>query len=75
MRLPPDLLRARAWKYRVKAFLRGKSPLGSGEHPDMNVDEGHLGGSIRGRQSGEPTVFGYEHGDPQTWTPGLWRWA
>lgn len=75
MRLPPDLFRARAWKYRVRAFLHGKNPLGSGEHPDMSVDGGHLGGYIRGRQSGEPTVCGYEHGDPQTWTPGLWRWA
>jgi len=47
----------------------------SGHHPDTNVDEGHLGGYIRGRQSATPTVFAFEHGDPATWSPDLWRWA
>jgi SAM-dependent methyltransferase len=60
---------------RVIAFLRGRNRRGFGEHPDMNVDEGHLGGYIRGRRSAATTVFGYEYGDPQTWTPELWRWA
>ena len=49
--------------------------MGDGEHPDMNVSEGHLGGYIRGRQSEVATVFGYEHGDPATWYPSLWRWV
>ena len=44
-------------------------------HPDTNIDEGHLGGYIRGRQSAEPTVYEFEHGDPATWTPDLWLWA
>lgn len=38
-----------------------------GHHPDTNIDEGHLGGYIRGRQSAETTVYEYEHGDPATW--------
>ena len=41
----------------------------------MNLEEGHLGGYIRGRQSAAPTTFSLEHGDPATWTPDLWRWA
>jgi len=41
----------------------------------MNLEEGHLGGYIRGRQSAAPTVFRFEHGDPATWAPELWRWA
>lgn len=41
----------------------------------MNVEEGHLGGYIRGNQSKVPTVFDNEHGDPMTWTPDLWSWA
>ncbi len=45
------------------------------DHPDMNLEEGHLGGYIRGCQSEVATVYGYEHGDPATWTPKLWRWA
>jgi SAM-dependent methyltransferase len=44
-------------------------------HPDTNLDEGHLGGYIRGRQSAAPTVYELEHGDPATWNPDLWRWA
>jgi SAM-dependent methyltransferase len=47
----------------------------SGEHPDMNLDEGHLGGYIRGRQSATKTVFSFEHGDPATYFPELWQWA
>ena len=30
--------------------------LNRGTHPDMNLEEGHLGGYIRGRQSAVPTV-------------------
>ena len=45
------------------------------EHPDMNLDEGHLGGYIRGRQSSVSTVFGYVNGDPATYYPDLWRWV
>ena len=45
------------------------------QHPDTNLDEGHLGGYIRGRQSAVPTVYLYEHGDPATFFPELWRWA
>ncbi len=41
----------------------------------MNLEEGHLGGYIRGRQSAVSTVYRYEHGDPETWTPELWCWA
>ncbi len=41
----------------------------------MNLDEGHLGGYIRGRQSAIETVFAFEHGDPATYTPELWQWA
>lgn len=44
-------------------------------HPDTNIDEGHLGGYIRGRQSATPTVEKLKHGDPATWTPELWLWA
>lgn len=47
----------------------------SREHPDMNLDEGHLGGYIRGRQSAVPTRYRFEHGDPQTWSPEVWRFA
>lgn len=46
-----------------------------GHHPDTNIDEGHLGGYIRGRQSAVPTTSKFEHGDPATWTPDLWLWA
>ena len=75
MRILTNLLSAHAWAYRAKVLLHGKNPLSTGEHPDMNLEEGHLGGYIRGRQSSVPTVFGYEHGDPLTWTPDLWRWG
>lgn len=75
MKTSSGLLSVEAWLYRVRAFLRGQDPLHSGEHPDMNTDEGHLGGYIRGRQSSVPTIFGLEHGDPLTWTPDLWRWT
>ena len=44
-------------------------------HPDMNTEEGHLGGYIRGRQSRVPTVYQYQHGDPATWSTKLWEWA
>jgi SAM-dependent methyltransferase len=69
------LFSVEAWLYRARVLLRGKNPLSSGEHPDMNIGEDHLGGYIRGRQSSVPTVFDLEHGDPLTWTPDLWRWA
>ena len=46
----------------------------NGEHSDMNLDEGHLGGYIRGRQSATKTVFSFEHGDPATYFPELWQW-
>lgn len=44
-------------------------------HPDMNLEEGHLGGYIRSRHSCVPTVYRFEHGDPATYFPDLWRWA
>ncbi len=46
-----------------------------GEHPDMNLEEGYLGGYIRSRHSSLPTVFRFEHGDPATYFPELWSWA
>lgn len=76
MRFESKRTRLRSWRPRVSTLVRRLGPRrGSGNHPDTNVDEGHLGGYIRGRQSAAKTVFGYEHGDPQTWTPELWRWA
>ena len=59
----------------MKANTARGGTLNRGTHPDMNLEEGHLGGYIRGRQSAVPTVYAFEHGDPATWTPDLWRWA
>lgn len=57
------------------ALTMHDSPVKTGHHPDTNVDEGHLGGYIRGRQSSVPTVYDFENGDPATWDPDLWSWA
>jgi hypothetical protein len=56
-------------------LILSKPDNNPGHHPDTNIDEGHLGGYIRGRQSAVPTVFEFEHGDPSTWIPDLWSWA
>ncbi|MFK7829422.1 MAG: class I SAM-dependent methyltransferase [Congregibacter sp.] len=45
----------------------------AGEHPTMNVSEGHLGGYISARHP-RSAEMGTQHGDPATWTPDLWRW-
>lgn len=75
MRMPTDLFSPRALVYRLRALAHGRNPFGSGIHPDTNVDEGHLGGYVRGAQSMAPTSYGFENGDPLTWTPTLWRWT
>lgn len=59
----------------AQATTPPSEPATCGLDPDTNVDEGHLGGYVRGRQSVTPTESGYEHGDPLTWYPELWRWA
>ena len=41
----------------------------------MNCEEGHLGGYIRASPEPAPSGLRIEHGDPETWTPALWRWA
>lgn len=44
-----------------------------GEHPLMNISEGHLGGYISARHP-RSVEMGMEHGDSATWSPELWRW-
>lgn len=46
---------------------------GQGEHPAMNVSEGHLGGYISARHT-RSEELGVLNGDPATYTPDLWRW-
>lgn len=46
---------------------------GEGEHPAMNVSEGHLGGYISARHP-RSDELGLKNGDPATYTPDLWRW-
>ena len=46
---------------------------GEGEHPAMNVSEGHLGGYISARHP-RSEELGVQNGDPATYTPDLWRW-
>ena len=49
------------------------SLAGEGEHPAMNVSEGHLGGYISARHP-RSEELGVQNGDSATYTPDLWRW-
>jgi len=53
-------------------IVAASSP-GKGEHPAMNISEGHLGGYISALH---PCALdlGLKNGDPATYTPNLWRW-
>jgi len=54
---------------------QGDRPGPSRAEPEfMNTDEGHLGGYVRSRHP-RSIAKGWSNGDPQTWFPGLWRWA
>ncbi len=44
-----------------------------GEHPAMNVGEGHLGGYISSKHPAARKQR-MEHGDNATWYPQLWQW-
>ena len=44
-----------------------------GEHPAMNISEGHLGGYISASHP-RAVEFGLKNGDPATYSPNLWRW-
>ena len=59
---------------RIGAMTRPDGTLSDAAN-NMNVDEGHLGGYIRASSEPAPSGLRVEHGDPATWTPGLWRWA
>ena len=41
---------------------------------NMNVGEGHLGGYIKSDDQPAPSGLDVRHGDPETWSPDLWRW-
>lgn len=42
---------------------------------NVNCREGHLGGYVQSSPAPARSGLPIEHGDPQTWTPRLWRWA
>lgn len=42
---------------------------------NIQCSEGHLGGYIAASAEAAPSGLQIEHGDPQTYTPELWRWA
>jgi lipopolysaccharide biosynthesis glycosyltransferase len=42
---------------------------------NMNCGESHLGGYIRSSPHPAPSGLCIVHGDPETYTPGLWRWV
>lgn len=42
---------------------------------NIQCSEGHLGGYIAASPEPAPSGLQIEHGDPQTYTPELWRWA
>ena len=46
-------------------------------HLSNNVHclEGHLGGYIKASPHPAPSGLRVDHGDPETWTPALWRWG
>lgn len=71
LQLPLDAHRA-ALSFNAADILR-VSFLNAGEHPAMNVSEGHLGGYISARHP-RSAELGMTHGDAATWTPALWRW-
>ncbi|MEO0436663.1 MAG: class I SAM-dependent methyltransferase [Pseudomonadota bacterium] len=54
--------------------IRSLAFPGEGEHPAMNVSEGHLDGYISARHPSS-AMLGTEHGDPATYTPKLWQWV
>ena len=47
--------------------------LREGEHPAMNVSEGHLGGYLSARHPNAEKLNATQ-GDPATYTPELWKW-
>ena len=44
-----------------------------GEHPAMNISEGHLGGYISASHP-RAVELGVKDGDSATYAPNLWRW-
>ncbi len=42
---------------------------------NMNIEEGHLGGYIGSNPHPPASGLDIRHGDPTTYSPGLWRWA
>jgi SAM-dependent methyltransferase len=42
---------------------------------NINAEEGHLGGYIRGSSQPAPSGLRVDNGDPATFSPSLWNWA
>jgi len=45
------------------------------ERNNIVCSEGRLGGYVRSSETPAPSGLDVRHGDPQTYTPELWRWA
>lgn len=48
---------------------------GTVDQNPMHLSEGHLGGYIRAGSAPTPSGLDIRNGDPETWSPALWRWA
>jgi SAM-dependent methyltransferase len=70
---------SRAWMRAAIAPLRQRRrrqrELEVARANNINVSEGHLGGYVRASRQTARSGLDVEHGDPRTYTPGLWRWA